>query len=203
MDTGYFGNEISSTNPQGLKIWHRIVKNNLQHNEIIKRPADRFQKFNKKFIPWKKAGRSILIAAPDEKPCKFYGIDKESWINQTVEKIKQFTDRPIIIRERAPLRIDRIASSTLKEALDNDVFALVTYNSNAATESIFHGIPAFALAPCSAAMPVSSNDLSRIENPYYPTSDKLFEWACHLSYGQFNMQEIKSGKAQEMLKELW
>jgi hypothetical protein len=103
MDTGYFGNERTSSNPNGWKYWHRIVKNDLQHGEIIPRKDDRFKHFNKKFNPWKKSGRNILIAAPDDKPCRFYGTTQEKWVIETVEKIKQYTDRPIIVRERAQL----------------------------------------------------------------------------------------------------
>lgn len=201
IDTGYFGNERTASNPNGWKYWHRIVKNDLQHGEIIARPNDRFQQFNKKFAPWKKDGRKILVAAPDEKPCKFYGITKDEWVKQTVETIKQHTDRPVEVRERAAKRIDRIANDTLQNALDNDVFALVTFNSVAAMESIFHGIPAFTLAPANAASPVSLQDLSQIENPYYADQDKLYAWACHLAYGQFHVSEMKSGKAKQMLEE--
>jgi hypothetical protein len=198
MDTGYFGNERTSRNPNGWKYWHRIVKNDLQHGEIIERPGDRFKQFNKKFTPWKTNGRKILVAAPDEKPCRFYGVDKDEWVNQTVEAIKQYTDRPVEVRERAPKRIDRIANDTLQQALDRDVFALVTFNSVAAIESVFHGIPAFTLAP-NAASPVSLQDLSKINEPYYADSDKLYAWACHLAYGQFHTTELKNGQAMEML----
>jgi hypothetical protein len=201
MDTGYFGNEKTDSNPNGWKNWHRIVKNDLQHGEIISRPDDRFRNFNKKFNPWKKSGSSILIAAPDDKPCRFYGIDKEQWINDTVSKIKEHTDRPIIIRERAPKRIDRISTDTLQQALDNNVYALVTFNSVAAVESIFHGIPAFTLAPANAASPVALQDLTKIDTPYYPDNDKLYAWACHLSYGQFHISELKTGKAKNLLEE--
>jgi hypothetical protein len=200
IDTGYFGNEKTDSNPNGWKVWHRIVKNNLQHGEIISRPNDRFQKFNKKFTPWKRSGRKILVAAPDEKPCKFYGTTKEAWVRQTVETIKQYTDRPVEVRERAAKRIDRITNDTLQQALDNDVYALVTFNSVAAVESIFHGIPVFTLAPANAASPVSLQDLRQIENPYYADNDKLYTWACHLSYGQFHIDELKSGRALDLLK---
>lgn len=201
MDSGYFGNQPNPLNPQGWKIWHRIVKNDLQHNEIISRPDDRWLRLKMKLEPWKKQGRKILIAAPDEKPCKFYGIDLETWISETVEKIKQYTDRPIEIRSRAPNRIDRIQNSTLKQALDNDVFALVTYNSNAATEAVMYGYPVFTLAPTNAASPVALQDLSKINEPYYPDRDKLYAWASHLAYGQFHNDELKNGVARKILEE--
>ena len=200
IDTGYFGNERTSNNPNGWKYWHRVVKNDLQHGEIITRPDDRFRKFNKKFTPWKKDGRKILVAAPDEKPCKFYGITKDEWVQQTVETIKQYTDRPVEVRERAAKRIDRIATDTLQSALDNNVFALVTFNSVAAVESIFYGIPAFTLAPANAASPVALRDLSQIENPYYADQDKLYAWACHLAYGQVHINEMKDGSALKILE---
>ena len=202
MDTGYFGNETTSANPNGWKHWHRIVKNNLQHDNIIARPDDRFKKFNKTFTPWKKTGSKILIAAPDEKPCKFYGITKDQWVADTIAKIKEHTDRPVVVRDRAPKRIDRISTDTLQQALDNDVFALVTYNSVAAIESVFHGIPAFTMAPTNAASPVALQDLSKIETPYYADKDKLYAWGCHLAYGQFHVSELKSGKALELLEKM-
>jgi hypothetical protein len=203
VDTGYFGNERTASNPNGWKYWHRIVKNDLQHGEIIARPNNRFIKFNKKIMPWKKNGRKILLAKPDDKPMKYYGLDLEKWTADTVAEIKKYTDRPVIVRERAPNRIDRISSNTLQEALDDDVFALVTFNSVAAVESIFYGVPVFSLCPTNAANPVSLKDLSKIENPYYPDHDLLYAWACHLAYGQFHMDELKTGKALEYLKEWW
>lgn len=199
IDTGYFGNERTQSNPNGWKYWHRIVKNDLQHGEIIQRPSDRFVKFNKRFQPWKKTGGKILVAAPDEKPCKFYGITKDEWVAQTVATIKEHTDREVVVRERAAKRIDRIATDTLQQALDNDVFALVTFNSVAAVESIFHGIPAFTTAPANAASPVALQDLTKIDTPYYPDGDKLFAWGCHLAYGQFHVDELKTGKVFELL----
>jgi hypothetical protein len=201
IDTGYFGNERTVVNPLGQKFWHRIVKNNLQHGEIINRPADRLKRFNKEFKTWNKNGRKILIAKPDIKPCKFYDIDLDQWVDDTVNTIKKYTDRPVEVRERAPRRKDRTSTDTLQQALDNDVFALVTFNSVAAIESIFHGIPAFTLAPANAASPVALQDLSQIENPYYADQDKLHAWACHLSYGQFHITELRDGSAKTKLKE--
>lgn len=192
VDTGYFGNGIN-------KDWHRIVKNNIQHHELIERPGDRWQRLQRPFVPWRRNGRCILLALPDEKPCKFYGIDRSQWITDTVNTIKQYTDRPVVIRDRSARRIDRINDS-LTAALDRDVFALVTFNSVAAVESVFAGIPAFTLAPVHAASPVTLQDLSKIETPYYPDQDKLYAWACHLSYGQFHVSEMRSGRALEMLR---
>lgn len=201
MDTGYFGNQASQGNPMGWKYYHRIVKNDLQHGEIIARPDDRWNRLGLSLSDWKKNGRKILIAKPDEKPCKFYGEDLDEWMEKTINTIKKHTDRPIEIRERVKSRTDRVVSRPLKEALDDDVFALVTFNSNAATEAVMYGIPAFTLAPCHAAHPVTSQDLSKIDTPYYPDRDKMRAWVSHLSYGQFHINELKDGSAWRILNE--
>lgn len=201
MDTGYLGNHPNPLNPYGWKLYHRIVKNNLQHDNIIQRPDDRWKKLKLSIENWKKGGRSIIVAAPDDKPCTFYGINKDQWVQETVDTIKKYTDRPVIVRDRAKSRLDRVIHNTLKEALDDNVHALVTFNSVAATESVLYGIPAFTLAPCNAASPVSSQDLSKIETPYYPDMDQRYAWACHLAYGQFHVNELKDGSAKRMLEE--
>ena len=115
--------------------------------------------------------------------------------------IKANTDRPIAIRERVADRRERMVNNSLAAALDDDVFALVTFNSVAATEAILRGIPAFVLAPTNAASPVSSSDLRQIDTPYYPTKDKIYTWACHLAYGQFHIDELRDGSAKIILEE--
>lgn len=205
MDTGYFGNEVTSSNPNGWKYWHRITKNNLQLNDIIiERPNDRWRLFRKEFKPWKKDGRNILLAIPDEKPCKFYGFDLNEWKDKVTEQIRQYTDRPIVYRERVKNRSERTISDPLEKVLEEgDIYALVTFNSNAAIESIFNGIPAFVLAPCHAARPVARTDLCFIEDPFYADTDLLNLWARHISYGQFHVDELRSGKAKKMLEEYY
>ena len=206
MDTGYFGNYVSKKNPKGQKRWHRIVKNNVQHLGPIKyRPDDRWQmlvaEFPKlKWEGWKKSGKKILVVVPSEKPCKFYGINATHWLETTIATIKEHTDREIVIRTKAPIRTDRSVTHTIYDAMDDDVFALVTYNSIAATEAIAYGIPAFALAP-NAASPVCSDDLSKIETPYYPDEEAVYRWCCYLAYGQFNVNELADGTAWRLFNE--
>lgn len=198
MDSGYVGNRVCAINPRGWKVWHRIVLNNLQHSAVIARPSDRWQRLGIK-MQARRTGTKILIAAPDAKPCVFYGIDLNSWIKSTVATIQQHTDRPVEIRQRDPSRQNRVNHS-LEAALE-DVHAVVTYNSIAATESVIAGVPVFVLAPSNAAIPVSNTDLSTIHNPWFPCDDQRHAWACHLAYCQFWNSELSDGTARRILQE--
>ena len=206
MDTGYFGNYISLKNPKGQKRWHRIVKNNVQHlGPIENRPEDRWKALVKEFpklqwTGWKKGGNKILVVVPSEKPCKFYGINATNWLEETLENLKKHTDREIVVRTKSPTRSERSMVNTIYNAMDADIFALVTYNSIAATEAVAYGIPAFALAP-NAASPVCLDDLSKIETPYYPDEEAVYRWCCYLSYGQFSVDELANGTAWRILNE--
>lgn len=196
MDSGYVGNYKSKINPHGWKLWHRIVKNNVQHTGIAKQPSDRWDSLQCK-IKKRKQGRHILLVTPSEKPCKFYGVNKEEWIKNTVSEIKKYTDRPIVIRNKAA-RSERIVNTIFDDL--QDCHALVTYQSIAAVESVLYGVPAFTMAP-TAADPVCDKNLIKIENPSMQDQDKIYEWACHLAYGQFHISELKNGTAYRILKE--
>lgn len=194
MDSGYVGNYKSKSNPYGWKLWHRIVKNNVQHGEIVDRHDDRWRSLDYPILK-RKSGNHVLLVTPSEKPCKFYGIDRDTWVNETVAEIKKYTDRPIVIRDKA-VRQQRI-NKTIFEDLEN-CHALVTYQSIAAVESVLHGVPAFTLAP-TAADPVGDKDLSLIETPTKQDEHKIYKWACHLAYGQFHIDEFKNGTAYTLL----
>lgn len=201
MDTGYLGCRPNAKNPQGWKIWHRIVENDIQHGAIIPRPDDRWRRLGLTFSPWTNQGSSIVVVAPDDKPCRFYGMQQSQWLNDVLSTIKKYTDRPIMVRQRTadPDARTRDSETSFAHLLTQDIWAVVTFNSNAAVESLMEGIPTFVLAPCHAALPVSNTDLALIENPWRPDGDLIHQWLCHLSYGQFHNSELEDGTALRIL----
>lgn len=199
IDSGYFGNKPSAANPSGWKHWHRIVDNNLQHGTVVQRPGDRWERFGIA-MPRRRHGKAIIIAAPDAKPCVFYNIELAQWLANTKAKILKYTDRPVYIRDRNPDPRFR-ANNTFAQRIQDDVHAVVVFNSVAATESILTGVPTFVLAPSNAARPVSNTDLSQIEDPWFPDQDQIYAWVSHLAYGQFHIDELASGAAARMLQE--
>jgi hypothetical protein len=203
IDTGYFGNYPSPGNPLGIKKWHRIIKNNLQNcNVSFSYSRDRLNILEKSdpqliWKGWKTTGKNILLVAPSEKPCKYYEIDKTQWLNDTINEIKKYTDKQIIIREKSS-RSERVRKNTIYDAFNQDVFAVVTYNSIAAVEAVAYGIPSFVLAPSAAGI-VSLSDISKIETPYYPDDHLVEHWKRTLTYNQFTDNEIITGKAWSII----
>jgi hypothetical protein len=200
MDSGYVGNNIGDRNSQGIKQYHRIVLNDLQHRTIRVRPSDRWDRLGVKIHP-RRSGHRIIVAAPDEKPCRYYGIDQQQWIQDTVAEIQKHTDRPVEVRERAAKRSDRVLKEPLSQVLAQDVHAVVTFNSIAAVESILAGVPAFVLAPSHVAEPVANRDLSLMDNPVYPDPDLLMAWCHSMAYGQYHVRELKNGTAFRLMQE--
>jgi hypothetical protein len=203
IETGYLGNYRCDNNLTGRKVYHRIVKNAMQHSTIMDVPDDRWQKLvqfnpNLKYQGWKPTGSKILVVLPTEKPFQYYGHSREKWIQNVEKTIKKYSDREIVWRAKAS-RGER-TNDTIYAALDNDIYALVTYNSIATVEAIQHGIPAFGLAP-TAADPVCCNDLTQIENPVMPDEDIIYKWLCSIAYSQFSLDEILTGQAWKMVIE--
>lgn len=199
IDTGYIGNM------QKRKDWHRVVSCGMQHSNINwNMSSDRFQKLINtkpylKFPGWKKDGRAILVVTPSEKPCKFYGINRDNFVKETIDTLKKYTDRPIIIRDKVNRR-DRVGDGSIYNQLDeDDIFAVVTYNSIAATEAIGYGVPCFTLAP-NAADFFCEKDLSKIETPKYSEPMRVHKWQHWLSWCQYNPIELKDGTALKIIR---
>jgi hypothetical protein len=142
----------------------------------------------------------ILIVTPSEKPCAFYNITRDKWLEDTITEIKKYTDRPIVIRDKG-LRPDRIKNNSVAmQCKREQIHCVVTYQSMAALEALHYGIPAFTMAP-SCVDSVANKDLSQIENPKYPSEDDFLNLLCYLAYCQYTLPEFASGQAMRFIEE--
>ena len=192
IDNGYVGNGQAKT-------YFRIIKDHVHDvRPIIERPADRLSRCHYRLKP-KSTGSKILIAPPSQKSLSLWNMDPEKWITETVEQLRQHTDRPIEIRLKRP-RAERLAENTMEEALDDDVYCLVTYNSVAAVEAVMLGKPAITLGPNAAAV-VANTQIENVENLFFPDDDLRHMWLRHLSYSQFTFAEMTDGTAWRILNQ--
>lgn len=189
LDTGYLGNVKT-------KIYKRITKNNLNNTQdIIERPRDRLEKLSIDRTSYSR-GNKILIIPPDQKVLNCFGntLETTSWIKQTIESIKHYTDREIVVRERNRNRTERMIHDKFSDALQDDVHACVVWSSNCAVESVLHNIPVISLGP-TATTKISPFELNQIDNVPNLNQDLIENWLRHLSYCQFNEEEMLSGLA--------
>lgn len=206
MDTGYFGNRPHPRyNRRGWKVWHRLIDNDLQQRSLVQCPGDRWQYLDIDRQPWR-SGRSIVIVAPDEKPCAAYGIKLNDWIQDIETQLVKHTDRPIVLRHRRRdiIKQNRSNDDSFARAIA-DAHAVITFNSNAAVECVISGVPVFITHDVSAAGPVANRDLANIENPWLADQDLVMAWLHGLAYSQFHNHELEDGSAMRILdtKQNW
>ena len=191
IDTGYFGNRQD-------KIWFRVTKNSHQNIYPIQpRPSDRLARLKLSTQQYAR-GNKIMIVPPDDKTCTAYAIPSSAhWIDQTVNQIKKYTDRPVVIRDRPASRQVRISSNKFVDALQQDINAVVVWTSNCGVESVQHGIPVVSLGP-GACVQVGQS-IEKIDNLHNLDQDQVHAWMCWLSYNQFTKQEMSTGHAWALL----
>lgn len=205
IDTGYVGNFPSEGNSSGKKVWHRAVKNDLQHIRPLDVPQDRWNNLLKqdsrlRWNGWKNHNKKILLVLPNPKACRYYDIDCDQWIAETTEKIKTYSNLPIEVRVKGA-RSERNHGYSIYSAFDSGVYATVSFNSIASLESVLYGIPAFISVPC-AASTIASNDLSTLKNPFKPDLQSIQKICNTIAYGQFTQEELFNGTAWKILNEI-
>ena len=162
--------------------YFRATKNACVHNRIRKVPADRWEKFKIPLTPWRE-GRYILVCLQSFVTYKFFG--EPDWADTIVERLKQYTDRPVVIRPKGFGGIER----DVKNA-----HAVVAYSSSACLDGLISGIPAFSV--CAASKPIE-DPWEKMESPSRPDREPLF-WSA--AYGQFTQDEMRSGYARSIVE---
>lgn len=144
---------------------------------------------------------TVLLACQHEHSLQWQGQPRMvQWTMETVEKIKQYTDRPIIIRPhpRSPFSINlpnsrliqpiKIPNSYDDFNTDYDHHCVINHNSGPAVRAAIEGVPIICDST-SLAYPVS-DIWENLENPRLPDRDDWFLKLCHT---EWTVQEIQQG----------
>ena len=188
IDTGYT-NFLNGKK----KTWHRLTRNHLHHFKEFEAPVDRLKMFE--FFPqqWRTGGEKILVIEPGKFSANTFNVDINKWRYDIEKEIRQYSDKPIVFREKIP---KKRRSSLFNELQNEDYYCLININSNAAIEGIWSGIPVITLHK-HISNSVSRNKISDINNLYRP---HLANWLCMLSYCQFTQEEIMNGTAIDIAR---
>jgi hypothetical protein len=175
------------------KVWHRLVRNNLHHSAMFNPPVDRLGIFESFPQSWREGGDKILIIEPGGFSARTFGIDIAQWKKDVEVEIRKYTDKKIVIREKLS---KKVRQNLYKELCDDDYYCVININSNAATESVWAGIPVITLDK-HITNSISRSKISEINDLARP---HLANWLCMLSYSQFTYDELINGTASTIVK---
>jgi hypothetical protein len=175
------------------KKWHRIVRNHLHAIRYFDAPTDRLKNFTCFPRPWRVSGEIILIIEPGPFSANIFHVDTKQWKIDIEKEIRKYTDKKIKFREKFPKKQRPVLYD---ELVNEDYYCVININSNAATESIWAGIPTITLDR-HISNPVSRSLISDINDLY---RGPLGNWLAYLSYNQFTYEEIVNGTAIEIIR---
>jgi len=158
--------------------------------------------------PWRSNGDFILICGQHDKSLQWQNMPRMStWLLETYDEIRKYTQRPIIFRPHPRCRLDHIErglknvyrqepnhiANTYDDfdmGFDN-VWATVSYSSNPGPHSCINGVPAF-VSTHSLAYDVG-NDIDflyDIEDPLMPDRQ---QWLNDYAHTEYTIEEISQG----------
>ena len=161
---------------------------------------------------WRQNGKHILVCLQRNGGWSMGTYDIVDWAAETIAKIQQATDRPIVLRPHpgdksarqhigdvSQVRNVKISEpgSTLLDDL-KDCWAVVNHNSSPTVGSVIEGYPIFVTDPeKSQAAQVANTDFRLIENPAMPDRQA---WVERIAMCHWSQQEIMSGQAWQHIK---
>lgn len=181
---GYFGNDtdIDPSRPKNLGI-------KLRDTNPTRRPE-------------------ILIAAQHQHSLQWQGMPPMAeWVKQTIEKIKQHTDRGIVVRPhpRSPFNLDipgvrveipqKIRDTYDDFDIDYNYHCVVNHNSGPAVQAAIQGTP--IICDSSSLAAELSGTFEDIENIQLPNRK---DWIRKLSHTEWTLEEIAQGIPLKRLK---
>ena len=175
IDHGYF-------RPGHYDGFYRVSRNGLQCRISRDFAPDRFEALNVPVRPWKRTGRTVVIAPLSAHVGRHIGVDPGEWLESVRAEIPNWTDRPVAIKPKG--------EGSLATVLQ-DAWCLVTHSSNAAVDALLQGVPVITLGK-SAVNPVSWH-WKHMETPEWYDREPVF-WG--LAYHQWTLDEMRRGECK-------
>ena len=164
---------------------------------------DRAKMLSMRLQPWHQ-GDHILIAMQRTDSEQWAGLPPaEQWLEQTIARIREHSDRPIVVRPHPRQRLAPMTGVTIQQPQSlrgtydefdfrsslGRAWAVVNENSGPGSQAVIDGVPAFVGAD-SMAFPVANTDFAQIEKPRMPERSAWLEQLCHT---EWTVSEIRSG----------
>lgn len=183
--------------------YHKIAINDRHPTAYFRGVNDpsRLKSLGIRLRDWRKSGDFVLVAGMSHKAAEACGYGPGEWESWAIEEVKKHTDLPVLYRPKPSCKFSRIVQAdyapsglNIQEALKG-CHALVTHHSNCAVDALVEGIPVFVWE--GVASPMGLQDLSKIEDPYFPSDRQA--WAEDIAWTQWTFDEIATSAPWEHL----
>jgi len=192
-DMPYYGRWYKDTQED---FYWRVSKNHIHYRRVIDYPSDRFKRLNVTVKEYTK-GTKVLVCPSSETMTRYItGYSIKEWVEKTIDKLKQHTDKPIEVRYKPRANGTSgpsVATIPFAEQAQ-DTHCVVTSVSLCAVEAQLLGIPTICHKD-SFARDISSINLEDIESPKRVDTK---QWFYNLAYSQYTHKEIESGLPEEI-----
>lgn len=203
VDHAYFGRGYKD--PQ----WMRITKNGFIQNLILPDAnKSRYETyFDANFKDYSFTNKNNIVVLPPSNVMS-KAFNQSDWEKQTIEEIRKYTDRPIVVRRKDGPSIDdllinpirtksqNVYERSLEEELNN-AYCVVAFNSTVALDALKMGIPVICEKYC-PAFPLS-HTFNQIENLKEKDRLRLFR---SLACGQYTISEAAQIKTFNYLNSI-
>ena len=185
----------------------------LDIEEDTKKKAEKIKRDYKIDVKeWRTKGNHILLSlnrgvggfSSFGKPCY-------EWARETIQELRKYTDRPILIRSHNHVKVNenleedrknldwimnnvkdvRHTSLGISDIDDdlNNAWATVVFTTTSGAVSLLKGIPTFTLHPACFFHKFGSGNLSNIENPELPNRDDFLNHYANAHWSQKEMED--------------
>ena len=163
--------------------------------------SDRAEQLGLKLKPWNTDGSKIVICTQHDKSQQWEGMPPiQQFVSDMIRGVQMWTDIEIVVRPhpRCKINIPGIEVQAPKQipgTYDDfdlqfeDVYAVINWSSNPATQAVMNGIPVFT-GQSSLAWDMSMKSLTNINNPLMPDRE---QWLNNLAYTEWSVPEISQG----------
>jgi len=162
--------------------------------------------------PWRKTGNHILLSLNrGSGGFSSFGRGCYDWAREVIQKIRLYTDRPILIRSHKHAKItnklveDRhnldwimqniknvthtsLGETSLTDDLKN-AWATVVFTTTSGAVSLIEGVPVFTTHPACFYKTFNSGDIAQIEQPNLPSRDLFLTYYANAHWTQKEMED--------------
>lgn len=191
-ENGYLGRDRRG------RLYYALARDG--HNGTGRWPVggpERWCALGRRLRPWRRDGRHVLVCGQ-----RGFGYNPmampDDWPDRVEAELRRLTDRPLWFRAH-PARRRRLPSAAYDRLTDyakplaadlKDAWAVVVWSSNAATEALLAGCPAFYTGPHIVTAGAAEAGLANLEAPRRPERRPVFE---RLAWAQWSVAELSDG----------